>query len=67
MVWKITESSHGGVVASYGEEHSGGVEVGYVPGVTMPAFIEYYSAHFDTKKQAERYIAKNPNPLKSRK
>lgn len=67
MAWKIIESSRGGVVASYGEEQSGGVEIGYAPGVTMPAFIEYYSVRFDTKMQAERYIAKNPNPLKSRK
>lgn len=66
MVWKITESSHGGVVASYGMEHSGGGDVGYVPGVTMPAFIEYFSARFDTQKQAERYIEKNPDPLRRR-
>ena len=63
MEWRIRESSHGGVVASYGAAHSGGVSVGFKPGVTMPAFIEYYSARFDTKRQAEKYIAKNPNPL----
>ena len=64
MEWRIRESSHGGVVASYGAAHSGGVEVGIKPGVTMPAFVPYYSARFDTKQQAENYISKNPNPLK---
>lgn len=66
MVWEVRESGHGGVVASYGMRHPGGVEIGCKPGVTMPAFIEYFSMRFDTRKQAERYIAKTPNPLKGR-
>lgn len=66
MEWKIRECSRGGVVASFGCQHSGGVETGCKPGVTLPAFIEYLSVRFDTKKQAERYIANNPDPLRRR-
>ena len=64
MEWIIQECSYGGVMASYGIPHAGGVEVGYKPGVTMPCFIDCFSCHFDTRKQAERYIEKHPNPLK---
>lgn len=56
MQWKIRESDRG-FYAERGIQHSGGVEVGYMPGVTMPAFIVYESARFDTRKQAEKYIA----------
>ena len=63
MEWKITETSYG-VKARYGNFHEGGVEVGYKPGVTMPYFIDYYSTYFDTRKQAELFIAKHPNPLR---
>lgn len=64
MEWIIEESSHGGVKAGYGIRHEGGVEVGYKPGVTMPCFIAYYITRFDTRKQAERFITKHPNPLR---
>ena len=64
--WCIRESSHGGVVADYGIPHAGGVQIGSMPGVTMPAFLVYYSASFPTKKAAERFIAKNPDPLKKK-
>ena len=63
MEWRIRESSRGGVVADYGINHDGGVEVGFKRGFTMPAFISYYSSHFDTLEDAERYIKNNPNPL----
>lgn len=65
MEWRIRESSHGGVVAEYGAPHTGGVEIGNRPGITMSAFIAYYSGRFDTRKQAERYIKNNPNPLRT--
>ena len=64
MEWRIRECSRGGVVLSFGCRHPGGVETGNKPGVTMPAFIEYFSAHFDTKKQAERYMLNHPDPLR---
>lgn len=64
MEWIIEESSSEGVKASYGIRHEGGVEVAFKPGVTMPCFIDYYSTRFDTSKQAERFIAKHPNPLR---
>lgn len=64
MEWVIRDSSHGGVVADYGVRHHGEVEVGYKPGVTLPAFITYFSKRFDNRRQAENYINKNPNPLR---
>lgn len=63
MEWVIRESGHGGYVAEYGARHAGGVHVGQ-RGSTMPAFIVYYSSHFDTEKQAKDWIRKNPNPLR---
>lgn len=66
LCWRIRESSHGGVEAEYGIPHNGGVQIGSKPGVTLPAFIVYYSSHFDTKRKAESFISKNPNPLKKR-
>lgn len=65
--WRIIESSHGGVDAEYGMAHNGGVTIGSNPGVTMPGFVVYYSAHFDSKKQAEIHIKKNPDPFKHKK
>lgn len=58
MEWRIRESSHGGYMAEYGANHQGGVFGPSRVGVTLPAFIVYRSIHFDTKKQAERYIKK---------
>lgn len=65
MEWRIRESGHGGVIAEYGISHAGGVEIENRPGTTMPAFIAYYMSRFDTRKQAERYIKNNPNPLRA--
>lgn len=64
MEWRIRESSHGGFVAEYGAEHTGGVLAHSGVGVTMPAFIVYQSSHFDTRKQAERYIKNKGGSLK---
>lgn len=63
MEWRIRESSHGGYVAEYGIKHEGGTLVGPV-GYTMPAFIVYQMHSFDTKRQAEAYAKKNPNPMR---
>lgn len=63
MEWRIRESSHGGCVAEYGIKHEGGASVGLV-GYTMPAFIVYWMSCFDTRRQAEAYIRKNPNPMR---
>lgn len=62
MAWRIRKNDRGEFVAEYGAKHSGGVRVGFC-GATMPAFIVYRSINFNTKKQAENYIAKNPRPL----
>jgi len=59
MEWRIRECGHGGYVAEYGAEHEGGVRIGFA-GSTMPSFIVYHSANFDTVKQAERYINAHP-------
>lgn len=56
MEWRIRESSRGGFVVEYGAKIKSGIEAGYKPGYFMPAFIVYKSAHFDTEKEAERYI-----------
>lgn len=64
MKWRIRESSHGGFFAEYGAEHAGGIEVGFKPGCTLPCFIVYHAERFDTKRQAEAYIKKTPNPMK---
>lgn len=56
MEWRIRPSSHGGFVAEYGTTHQGGESLDYCPGVTMPAFIVYRSARFDTLAEAKRYI-----------
>ena len=55
MEWRIRESSYG-YVAERGLQHSGGVHVTGIIGTTMPVFIVYESARFDTKKQAQAYI-----------
>lgn len=62
MEWRIRETKRG-AYAEYGAKHEGGEELGYISGHTMPCFIVYYSAHFDTKRQAQGHIKKHPNPL----
>lgn len=64
MEWRIRESGHGGFEAEKGIAHEGGVLAPSGVGVTIPAFIIYESAHFDTRKQAERYIKKKGGSLK---
>ncbi len=56
MEWRIRESGHGGFVAERGIKHEGGVLSPSGIGFTLPAFIVYESARFDTKKEAERFI-----------
>lgn len=56
MEYRIRKSSHGGFVVDKGIEHKGGERVPGMLGATMPAFIVYESAHFDTERQAKAYI-----------
>lgn len=56
--WRIRECGHGGFVAEKGVEIKSGIEAGYKPGTYMPAFVISESAHFETRKQAENYIAR---------
>lgn len=56
MEWRIRKSSHGGFVAEKGIPHAGGERIPVILGYTMPAFIVYESASFDTEKQARAYI-----------
>lgn len=56
MEWRIVPCSNGSFVAQYGINHKGGETLDYCPGVTMPAFIVYRSARFDTLAEAKRYI-----------
>lgn len=55
MKVRIRECGHGGYTVEIGTQHDGGVLAPNGIGHTMPAFIVYESAHFDTLKQAERY------------
>lgn len=56
MEWRIRKSSRGGFVAEKGIPHEGGEKIPRILGFTMPAFIVYESANFDTEKQARAYI-----------
>jgi hypothetical protein len=56
MEWRIRKSSRGGFVAEKGIPHEGGEKIPGILGFTMPAFIVYESANFDTEKQARAYI-----------
>lgn len=58
MEWRIRKSGHGGFVAEKGIPHKGGELSPHGLGYTMPAFIVYESANFDTRKQAENYISR---------
>lgn len=60
MEWRIRESGHGGYEAEKGAYHQEGAAIPGILGYTMPAFIIYESAHFDTYKQAERYVNNHP-------
>ena len=56
MEWRIRESGHGGFDAEKGMSHKGGEFIPGIIGTTMPAFIVYESAHFQTEKEAKNYI-----------
>lgn len=57
MEWRIRESGHGRFIAERGMQTEKGTLAPNGIGYIMPAFIVYESTKFDTKKQAERYIA----------
>ncbi len=63
MKWRITESSHGGFTVDRGLDHKGGERIPGILGFTMPAFIVYESAHFDTYKEAEKYAKRRAKEL----
>lgn len=56
MEWKIRESSRG-FYAEYGRYIQSGIEVGFKQGFYMPGFHVSESSRFDTREQAEKYIA----------
>lgn len=56
MEWRIRESKRG-FYAEYGGYVQPGTVAGFKPGFYMPAFIVSVSYRFDTRKQAEKYIA----------
>jgi len=57
LEWRIRQSRNG-FMAEYGSYMQEGVLAGYKPGYFMPGFIISKSSFFDTKKQAEKYIAR---------
>lgn len=61
MEWRIRKNGHGGFVAEYGASHAGGCLSPAGIGCTMPSFIVYESARFDTLRQAEAYIRRRTN------
>lgn len=56
MEWRIRESGHGGYMAEKGIQTEPGTLAQSGIGYIMPAFIVYESAHFDTYKQALKYV-----------
>ena len=60
MEWRIRESVNG-FYAERGGYVQPGTEVGYKPGFLMPGFIVSESSRFDTKAEAEAYIAEKEN------
>lgn len=56
MEWRIRESSRGFYV-EYGGYIKPGTTVGFKPGFYMRRFNVSESIRFDTRKQAENYIA----------
>lgn len=57
MEWRIRESGHGGFIAELVGVPEQGTPAGFKPGFIMGAVL-YETARFDTKKQAEKYIAR---------
>ena len=58
MEKRIRKSSHGGFVAEWGIEHKGRTLAPNGIGYTMPAFIVYREAHYDTLEEAERAVSR---------
>lgn len=58
MTWRIRESGHGGYIVESGNYH-GGVRSPHGNGYTMPGFLVYQSARFDTMAKAKKFIEKN--------
>lgn len=56
MEWRIRKCGHGGYEAEKGMQTEPGTPAPSGIGYIMPAFIVYESAHFDTYREAERYI-----------
>lgn len=54
--WRIRESSRG-FYAEYGGYIQPGTAAGFKPGFYMSGFNVSESARFDTREQAEKYIA----------
>lgn len=56
MEWRIRESSRG-FYAEYGGYIQSGIAAEFKPGFYMPGFNVSESSRFDTREQAEKYIA----------
>ena len=56
MEWRIRKDARGGFSVERGLNHKGGEKIPGVMGATMPAFIVYESAHFDTDKQVKSFM-----------
>ena len=56
MEWRIRKDARGGISVEKGLNHKGGERIPGVLGSTMPAFIVYESAHFDTDKQVKSFM-----------
>ena len=56
MEWRVRES-RSGFYAEYGGYIQNGIQAGFKPGFYMPGFHVSESVRFDTRKQAEKYIA----------
>lgn len=55
MEWRIRKDARGGFSVERGLNHKGGEKIPGAMGATMPAFIVYESAHFDTDKQVKSF------------
>ena len=58
MEYRIRKNGHGGFDVEKGLYHKGGERIPGILGATMPAFIVYASAHFDTERQAKSFVRK---------
>lgn len=65
MEWRIRKDANGGFSVERGLNHKGGEKIPGVMGTTMPAFIVYESAHFDTDKQVKSFMKRKRAELPS--